>query len=315
MPTWEDIERAVPELAARVRRLFDAGRHQKIATLREEAESRRLFYVAVTRAKRHVAFVCSDIARVMPNSFAACLNTSLGIDVKNLQWIDGVEVRDWSGIAVAFETMSGEAGTRRRRKLRDPSLEQQLVEGDIVPLSISAPTVVAPLDSATIAISRKGSRNRVGGMLLHRVLERWDGDSPLDPLVNSLAAELGANGETIARVRQRLGVITRSQTMLRIRNAETIGRELVVYFGDSEQRIDRLIREDGCDIVVDYKSGTPREKDRDQVLRYCDAVAQITGRACDGLLWYIDLESDEAIDIRTPRNGAPASAGRPAKTG
>src|SRR5205085_8180331 len=184
-----------------------------------------------------------------------------------------------------------------------------------VPLSISAPTVVAPLDSATIAISRKGSRNRVGGMLLHRVLERWDGDSPLDPLVNSLAAELGANGETIARVRQRLGVVSRSQTMLRIRNAETIGRELVVHFGDSEQRVDRLIRENGREIVVDYKSGTPRDKDRDQVKRYCDAIAEITGRDCGALLRYIDLESDEAIDVRTPKNGAPASAGENPKTG
>jgi hypothetical protein len=34
MVTWRDVEKAEPEFAARVRGLFDAGRHKTIATLR-----------------------------------------------------------------------------------------------------------------------------------------------------------------------------------------------------------------------------------------------------------------------------------------
>jgi hypothetical protein len=34
MTAWKDIEQAEPEFAARVRRLFEAGRHKTIATLR-----------------------------------------------------------------------------------------------------------------------------------------------------------------------------------------------------------------------------------------------------------------------------------------
>jgi hypothetical protein len=34
MAAWKDVEQAEPEFAARVRRLFDAGRHKTIATLR-----------------------------------------------------------------------------------------------------------------------------------------------------------------------------------------------------------------------------------------------------------------------------------------
>ena len=34
-----------------------------------------------------------------------------------------------------------------------------------------------------------------------------DGRSPVEPLLNALASELGANVQTIARVRQRLGAI------------------------------------------------------------------------------------------------------------
>jgi hypothetical protein len=37
---WKDVERAEPEFAARVRRLFDAGRHKTIATLRADGSPR-----------------------------------------------------------------------------------------------------------------------------------------------------------------------------------------------------------------------------------------------------------------------------------
>jgi Pyridoxamine 5'-phosphate oxidase len=40
MATWKDVERAEPEFAARVRRLFDAGRHKTIATLRADGSPR-----------------------------------------------------------------------------------------------------------------------------------------------------------------------------------------------------------------------------------------------------------------------------------
>ena len=40
MPAWREIEQAEPEFAARVRRLFDAGRHKTIATLRADGSPR-----------------------------------------------------------------------------------------------------------------------------------------------------------------------------------------------------------------------------------------------------------------------------------
>jgi hypothetical protein len=40
MVAWKDLEQAEPELAARVRRLFDAGRHKTIATLRADGSPR-----------------------------------------------------------------------------------------------------------------------------------------------------------------------------------------------------------------------------------------------------------------------------------
>ena len=40
MPAWQAIEQAEPEFAGRVRRLFDAGRHKTIATLRADGSPR-----------------------------------------------------------------------------------------------------------------------------------------------------------------------------------------------------------------------------------------------------------------------------------
>ena len=40
MPPWKAIEDAEPEFAERVRRLFDAGRHKTIATLRADGSPR-----------------------------------------------------------------------------------------------------------------------------------------------------------------------------------------------------------------------------------------------------------------------------------
>jgi ATP-dependent helicase/nuclease subunit A len=286
---------APDSLSARYR--FSGGaKLRDIATEREHAESRRLFYVAVTRAQSEVAFICGDMTRVRETSFAACLRDSLGIDIKTLAWDGGRELRHANGVTFALEALRAEdASPHRRRRLRDAALEQQLAGGDIVPLTIAAPPTVEPLSASRIAIKRAGSRNRTGGILLHRVLERWDGSSPVDPLVDALAGELGANAPTIARVRQRLATIARSATMRRIANAETIGREMPVHFDGEERRIDRLIRENGREIVIDYKSGTPLPEHHEQVKRYCEAVSAITGRECDALLWYIDLDSDEAV--------------------
>ena len=40
MTAWKDVERAEPEFAARVRPLFDAGRHKTIATIRADGSPR-----------------------------------------------------------------------------------------------------------------------------------------------------------------------------------------------------------------------------------------------------------------------------------
>ena len=174
------------------------------------------------------------------------------------------------------------------------------------PPVIPQPKPVDVLPRADVAIARRSSPNRAAGILLHRVLERWDGASDAAPLIASLAIEQGASERAIELVRKRLTQVGQSDVFRRIVAAETIGREMPVAFIDEtgtliERRIDRLIRENGTDTVVDYKSGEPGEtrvaRDRGQVGQYCKVVAEMTGRPCRGLLWYIDAENDTAIDV------------------
>jgi hypothetical protein len=251
---------------------------------------RRLFYVAVTRAKCDVAFVCntSSFAKM---GFFACLAEAFGFTKDGFAtlWNDDRTIRTINGMNVAFERMAPlGAGARKRRRLVDAALEQELATGEILPLSIATPP---PIESAEIPVRR----DRSAGILLHRVLELADAD-PLK-VVDAAAAELGASPETVTRVRRRLQTIAQSPTFKRIAKAETIGREFPLR-GEENWRIDRLVREKGRELVIDYKSGAPSPDHELQVRRYCDAIARMTGRPCAGLIWYIDEASDHAIELR-----------------
>ena len=292
-----------------------AGRYQladgrplrDIGSERDEAEMRRLFYVAVTRAKAEVVFVC-DCGKGRNQGFMKCLNELFG----ERTWSgEGRELREVSiggtPVTVAFEKLppGDEPEARTRRRLRDPELEAQLRDGAIVELALEQPAIDLPrLDDPLKARIR--SSHRAAGILLHRVLERWDGTSPVEPLLRALAAEAAADDETVSKVRQRLQVMAKSATFARIAAAETIAREMPVHIADENgvvvnARIDRLVREGDRELVIDYKSGAPDPRrldgDRAQVARYCRAIERITGRACEGMLWYVDVDHDQVVEV------------------
>ncbi|HXH40200.1 MAG TPA: 3'-5' exonuclease, partial [Thermoanaerobaculia bacterium] len=277
---------------------------KEIGTKREEAENRRLFYVAVTRAKAEVVFVTS--AKPRKEGFARYVEQIF--DLPNAPWPleQGRVVKTMTiggdAVPVAFERVATEGtGTRARRRLADPVLEAELAALPAVEPSLPPPALIpAALPRGEVLMRRASSQKRGAGILLHRVLELWDGRSPIEPLLALLAVEQGADGATTALVRKRLATVARSKTFLRIARAETLGRELPLLTPDGERRIDRYLREGETDLVVDYKSGQPSEAriaaDREQVGQYCQAMSAITGRPCAGLLWYIDADVDRSIE-------------------
>ncbi|HJT17150.1 MAG TPA: 3'-5' exonuclease, partial [Thermoanaerobaculia bacterium] len=251
---------------------------REIGSLRDKAETRRLFYVAITRAKSQVVFVTRP--GVSNKGFGRFLNE---IFPKQLP-VAGYR---------SPEATDREPATGNRQPLAEISIPQPQ-------------PIIEELTAAEAKMARAGIANRGAGILLHRVLEMWNGKSDAGALISALAIEQAADERAIDLVRRRIAQISTSATLRRIVAAETIGREMPVAFIDEngtlvERRIDRLIRENGNDIVVDYKSGEPNDariaRDREQVALYCRLVGEMTGRPCVGLLWYIDVDNDRAIDV------------------
>jgi ATP-dependent helicase/nuclease subunit A len=279
---------------------------KEIGKEREEAETRRLFYVAVTRAKDEVVFVAGAPYK---NGFYRYVDEVF--NPASIAWPDGPSrtVRmvtiGSDTIPIAFERVTGEgAGVRTRRRLADASLEAELATLPIVEPSFPPPAALpAILPRGEVLTRRASAQKRAAGILLHRILEIWDGRTPVEPLLKSVTAEQGADAATATLVRKRLGVVTKSDTFRRITNAELLGREVPLLTPNGERRIDRLAREGDDDLVVDYKSGQPSEervaRDRKQVADYCGAMSGITNRPCKGLVWYIDVDVDRAIEVTT----------------
>jgi ATP-dependent helicase/nuclease subunit A len=271
---------------------------------REEAETRRLFYVAVTRAKEEVVFVAGAPYK---NGFYRYVDELF--NPASIVWPEGpsrtVNMLTIGGetVPIAFERVTGEgAGVRTRRRLADAALEAELSSSPIAELSLPPAAALPELVPRGDVITRRASAQKRGaGILLHRVLELWDGRAPIEPLLKSLTAEQGADAATVTLVRRRLAAVARSATFQRITNAELLGREVPLLTAAGERRIDRLVREGDIDLVIDYKSGQPAEerlaRDREQVANYCAAMSAITGRACKGLVWYIDVDVDRAIEV------------------
>jgi hypothetical protein len=209
-------------------------------------------------------------------------------------------------------------GDRKRGRLVDADLESTLATGEIVGLQLAGGLKpAATLSRGDVLAARGGAANRSAGILLHRILERWDGKSALSPLIAMLAGECAADADAIEKVKRRMTTVGRSAMFQRIVRCETIGREMPIAFVDEsgaivEKRLDRVIREDGIDTVIDYKSGEPTpsrlERDRQQVALYCQAYERLSGRPCRGALWYIDETNDVTVDVTVARS--PLAVGR-----
>src|SRR5439155_3538757 len=187
--------------------------------------------------------------------FFACLSEIFGFDKNTLD--------PHCEIPIDIVTMPvSDPVSVRRKRLLDQQLEQSLASGEIVPLEIHSLTrTTQMLTPQAAAIAKSSARNRAAGIVVHRLLELWDGASDLDVLLRNVAHEYCADDCTMTGVVQRLGTLRRSTAFDRIIRGETIARELPIRFIDEndllvERRIDRLIREDGREVVVDYKTGT-----------------------------------------------------------
>ena len=282
-----------------------------IGKARADAEVDRLFYVAVTRAKSDVVFVTDS--RDGTSAFWQSLCRVIGRDARALVSLFPESGRKLEELGVGFVPMLCAFETivpqDEAEMLHEPFVNPaicRLIE--LPPLAEDVERVTAQgLDPGEIARRRASGSNRAAGILLHRFLELWNGEpSGVEALLAALARGQGADASATKIVRRRIERISASPVFARIRAAETVGVEFPIHsIGDGgrlvERRIDRLLHDQSGYIVLDYKSGRPRsdrlEEDRQQVIRYCEAVSAIAGEACSGYLWYIDADRDELVEV------------------
>ena len=209
-------------------------------------------------------------------------------------------------VPIAFERVTGEgAGVRTRRRLADPALKRSLSTAPIVEPSLSSPAAASRNSPARRRprSRRASAQKRAAGILLHRILELWDGRAPIEPLLQI------ARGR--ARRRRRDGNARPQAARRSSRNRRPsaaspmprlLGRELPISTSERRTPHRSPLREGDDDLVIDYKSGQPpRSASRAIASRsrsYCAAMCAITGRACEGLIWYIDVDVDRAIEVK-----------------
>lgn len=284
----------------------------QIGDERAQAEVDRLFYVAVTRAKSDVVFVVDS--KESSQGFWKSLCRITGLDSKSIvSRFSSDTARTVKEVAFGFVPVNCAFETIT------PAAEDDLVRQPFVHESIAAfpesaaieePDVPMQRESLTpseLAQRRAGSRSRAAGILLHRFLEVWDGSNAgVEGLLQKLAVEQQASADAMTTVRRRLATILTSAFAERLRSTTAAANELPIVYIDAsgnivEGRIDRLLRDDSQYVVLDYKSGKPNPsrivRDREQVARYCAAVKRMTGEPCRGLLWYIDLEGEEQVEV------------------
>lgn len=298
-------------LGARFREADGMSLHE-ICRQRASTETDRLFYVAVTRARTDVTFVCKP-DKMQDTGFWSSLQRIFNLDSKLLPrefpGEPGVRKRAFflteGTILAAFHRFDEiETTADENARFVDESVAEAARADSS---SIDAPAGISRLSVADSRRKLAASRKRSGGIILHRILERWDGTvQSVDALLEALSIEQRFD-RSDPELRKRLEKLAASPVMKRIRTAETVGRELPIYFLDPDGtpragRIDRLLREDGKYLVVDYKTGPAYdarlEEDRLQVQRYCRAVETMTSTPVTGILWYIGPESDEAVEVR-----------------
>jgi ATP-dependent helicase/nuclease subunit A len=282
---------------------------REIVREREAEETRRLLYVAVTRAKNDVVFA-GDPERLKRDGFWKVLAPILTLPAE--AWPEGAgaaarRIATPAGeIEVVFETVpAGEVEPRASSPLRNPSLLPLLERPREAPVAMSPP-VPAELPPGEVAAKRAAARKKRGGVILHRILELWDGDaSTISGVAAAVVREAGGGEELLRDAVARMRTIARSETARSVFGSGRAMAEVTLHVaageGVAEKRIDRLVESGEGYLVVDFKSGKPsaerKAKDREQITAYVEHVRAISGRPCRGAAWYVDLDHDELVEI------------------
>jgi ATP-dependent helicase/nuclease subunit A len=287
-------------VSTRAARSSTSLERERLEESHTDAELRRLFYVATTRARERLIF-SNPLRKPSAGNFAAVLaDWPADPAVLSLEQLEPDPATAHARVAAGaspLETLerSEVAAARARASARPPIARPSgLAENDDDRLGSAAERSESLPPKVAAARAAASELGRALGTALHDVLERWDFRQPeaaralLPAAVTSAARLTGVEPESLTRAAQPLlETLLKSELPASLARVEILGRELPLLLRDADGKawsgtLDLLYRDpaNGRLVVADYKSDAAPDADtrasyRAQLEVYARGVARL----------------------------------------
>jgi ATP-dependent exoDNAse (exonuclease V) beta subunit len=137
------------------------------------------------------------------------------------------------------------------------------------------------------------------GRKLHEILERvYDEESLNRSITAAIEQGILVEEERSSYFEALAPLMNHSEIgpLLRLKEGRMVERELLVP-GSVIQRPDRVIRQEGRTLVIDFKTGKKYPAHRDQVQNYMESLMEMQAPAVEGYLVYIDAAEMERVEL------------------
>jgi ATP-dependent helicase/nuclease subunit A len=276
---------------------------------KEREETKRLLYVAVTRARDRLYFSAvtdgqrvrparGSLAEVLPPSFAEVIAEAARTDEDTLEW-HGQTARH--ALKVCRESVPATAAREDPQAARSPvASDFGPIEDEPVRLRRAATSLV---EGSGIVDAMGGESSRITGTLVHRLFEhveqaRDEDDEMLDRRLRLLLRPSERAGVSDERAvieaarrcfRAMLARPSIVSLMSRAERWHEVPFSLMVDDVLVEGTIDGLVRDDRGLVVVELKTGRPSPLHRAQLSTYLRAARSLaSGTVVRGVLVYPD---------------------------
>jgi ATP-dependent helicase/nuclease subunit A len=312
------------------------------ARVRAEEEQKRVFYVAMTRAREHLIVSCAPTDRRSSGSFLSMLDDSLGEDIESVESTKTVRVGNGTVEiqAISQGLAAPGRGPSKFKNGKKPSwrffIDSWTDRRDRHEAVLNKPLFVTPTllkrqEEWTEAIQHsphaglQRSLALLVGDLTHRYLQQWNFGAATESCLTqlgdfvdrSLPDELRRDRKKILHELEEIfGAFVQSKIYAELTGARILGREvplLMLWNGQiMEGVIDLIYERDGLLYLADYKTDTIGQEEvsegatlyQHQARIYCEAVRQSLRREV-ARFKLIFLRLGEVVEIIPETNKEP----------